>query len=111
MTKDSSPRKVPIDPTRPMKPLYWSRIQLTSKRETETLPIWAALEEPSINIQELENYFSKSAVKERKKPILDTYSKTKTKQVVKLLNNKRSQAVGILMSSLHLEMKDIQNAV
>ncbi|XP_078086774.1 formin-2 [Mustelus asterias] len=111
MTKDKLPRKVPIDPSRPMKPLYWSRIQLSSKRETETLPIWAALEEPSINVQELENYFSKSAVKERKKPILDTYSKTKTKQVVKLLNNKRSQAVGILMSSLHLEMKDIQHAV
>lgn len=30
-------------------------------------------------------------------------------QVVKLLSNKRSQAVGILMSSLHLDMKDIQN--
>lgn len=30
-------------------------------------------------------------------------------QVVKLLNNKRSQAVGILMSSLHLDMKDIQH--
>ncbi|XP_038670133.1 formin-2 isoform X1 [Scyliorhinus canicula] len=111
MTKDKLPRKIPIDPSRPMKPLYWSRIQLSNKRETETLPIWAALEEPSINVQELENYFSKSAVKERKKPILDTYSKTKTKQVVKLLNNKRSQAVGILMSSLHLEMKDIQHAV
>ncbi|XP_041063441.1 formin-2 [Carcharodon carcharias] len=111
MTKDKLPRKVAVDPSRPMKPLYWSRIQLSNKRETETLPIWAALEEPSINIQELENYFSKSAVKERKKPILDTYSKTKTKQVVKLLNNKRSQAVGILMSSLHLEMKDIQHAV
>ncbi|XP_067844547.1 formin-2-like [Heptranchias perlo] len=111
MTKDKSPRKVAIDPSRPMKPLYWSRIQISTKRETEILPIWAALEEPSINTQELENYFSKTAVKERKKPILDTYSKTKTKQVVKLLNNKRSQAVGILMSSLHLEMKDIQHAV
>lgn len=30
-------------------------------------------------------------------------------QVVKLLNTKRSQAVGILMSSLHLDMKDIQH--
>lgn len=30
-------------------------------------------------------------------------------QVMKLLNNKRSQAVGILMSSLHLDMKDIQH--
>ncbi|XP_062911664.1 formin-2-like [Mobula hypostoma] len=108
--KDKLPRKVAIDPSRPMKPLYWSRIQLSGKRET-TLPIWAALEEPTINAQELENYFSKSAVKERKKPILDTYSKTKARQVVKLLSNKRSQAVGILMSSLHLEMKDIQHAV
>uniref|UniRef100_A0A8C6VYS9 Formin 2a n=1 Tax=Nothobranchius furzeri TaxID=105023 RepID=A0A8C6VYS9_NOTFU len=32
-------------------------------------------------------------------------------KVVKLLSNKRSQAVGILMSSIHLDMKDIQNAV
>lgn len=30
-------------------------------------------------------------------------------QVVKLLSNKRSQAVGILMSSIHLDMRDIQN--
>lgn len=28
---------------------------------------------------------------------------------MKLLNNKRSQAVGILMSSLHLDMKDIHH--
>lgn len=29
-------------------------------------------------------------------------------QIVKLLDGKRSQAVGILISSLHLDMKDIQ---
>lgn len=29
-------------------------------------------------------------------------------QIIKLLDGKRSQAVGILISSLHLEMKDIQ---
>ncbi|TKS85780.1 Formin-2 [Collichthys lucidus] len=34
-----------------------------------------------------------------------------SRAVVKLLNNKRSQAVGILMSSIHLDMKDIHNAV
>lgn len=28
-------------------------------------------------------------------------------QIIKLLDGKRSQAVGILISSLHLEMKDI----
>uniref|UniRef100_G3PRG2 FH2 domain-containing protein n=1 Tax=Gasterosteus aculeatus aculeatus TaxID=481459 RepID=G3PRG2_GASAC len=52
--------------------------------------------------------FSKSAVKEKKQPLSDTITKSK---VVKLLNNKRSQAVGILMSSLHLDMKDIQLAI
>ncbi|KAK1792877.1 hypothetical protein P4O66_001582 [Electrophorus voltai] len=31
-------------------------------------------------------------------------------EVMKLLSNKRSQAVGILMSSLHWDMKDIQHA-
>uniref|UniRef100_A0AAX7T4M7 FH2 domain-containing protein n=1 Tax=Astatotilapia calliptera TaxID=8154 RepID=A0AAX7T4M7_ASTCA len=35
----------------------------------------------------------------------------KNSTVVKLLNNKRSQAVGILMSSLHLDMKDIHHAI
>ncbi|XP_055090910.1 formin-2 isoform X3 [Symphalangus syndactylus] len=49
---------------------------------------------------------SQSAVSETPKKCLDAVQK-----VVKLLSNKRSQAVGILMSSLHLDMKDIQHAV
>ncbi|CAG03534.1 unnamed protein product, partial [Tetraodon nigroviridis] len=32
-------------------------------------------------------------------------------QIIKLLDGKRSQAVAILISSLHLEMKDIQQAI
>lgn len=94
-----------------MKPLYWTRIQLHSKRDSSPSLIWEKIEEPSIDCHEFEELFSKTAVKERKKPISDTISKTKAKQVVKLLSNKRSQAVGILMSSLHLDMKDIQHAV
>ncbi|XP_075411794.1 formin-2 [Tenrec ecaudatus] len=49
---------------------------------------------------------SQSAVLETPEKCLDVLQ-----QVVKLLSNKRSQAVGILMSSLHLDMKDIQHAV
>ncbi|XP_030791922.1 formin-2 isoform X2 [Rhinopithecus roxellana] len=49
---------------------------------------------------------SQSAVSETPKKRSDAVQK-----VVKLLSNKRSQAVGILMSSLHLDMKDIQHAV
>ncbi|XP_042530411.1 formin-2 isoform X1 [Dipodomys spectabilis] len=111
MSQDRGSRKQPIEPCRPMKPLYWTRIQLHSKRDSSPSLIWEKIEEPSIDCHEFEELFSKTAVKERKKPISDTISKTKAKQVVKLLSNKRSQAVGILMSSLHLDMKDIQHAV
>ncbi|XP_058389542.1 formin-2 isoform X2 [Diceros bicornis minor] len=111
MNQDRGSRKQPIEPCRPMKPLYWTRIQLHSKRDSSISLIWEKIEEPSIDCHEFEELFSKTAVKERKKPISDTITKTRAKQVVKLLSNKRSQAVGILMSSLHLDMKDIQHAV
>ncbi|XP_044122944.1 formin-2 isoform X1 [Neovison vison] len=111
LSQDRGSRKQPVEPCRPMKPLYWTRIQLHSKRDTSASLIWEKIEEPSIDCHEFEELFSKTAVKERKKPISDTITKTKAKQVVKLLSNKRSQAVGILMSSLHLDMKDIQHAV
>ncbi|XP_069340778.1 LOW QUALITY PROTEIN: formin-2 [Eulemur rufifrons] len=111
MSQDKGSRKQPVEPCRPMKPLYWTRIQLHSRRDSSASLIWEKIEEPSIDCHEFEELFSKTAVKERKKPISDTISKTKAKQVVKLLSNKRSQAVGILMSSLHLDMKDIQHAV
>ncbi|XP_050806327.1 formin-2 isoform X2 [Gopherus flavomarginatus] len=111
MNQDKGSRKHAIEPSRPMKPLYWTRIQLHSKRDSNASLVWEKIEEPSIDYHEFEELFSKTAVKEQKKPISDTITKTKAKQVVKLLSNKRSQAVGILMSSLHLDMKDIQHAV
>lgn len=102
--------KAMIEPPKPMKPLYWTRIQLHAKRQNDPL-VWEKVEEPTVDFDEFVELFSKSAVKEKKKPISDTISKSKAKQVVKLLSNKRSQAVGILMSSIHLDMKDIHNAV
>ncbi|XP_013856770.1 formin-2 isoform X2 [Austrofundulus limnaeus] len=110
MIQEAAPAKPVIEPPKPMKPLYWTRIQLHAKKNTGPL-VWEKIEEPSINYEEFMDLFSKNAVKEKKKPISDTISKSKAKQVVKLLSNKRSQAVGILMSSIHLDMKDIQNAV
>ncbi|MGH0164359.1 UNVERIFIED_CONTAM: hypothetical protein FKN15_053906 [Acipenser sinensis] len=66
---DKRPRKPAIEPACPMKPLYWTRVQLKENR-----------------------YVDEGSI-------------------VKLLDGKRSQAVGILISSLHLDMKDIQQAV
>ncbi|TSS85083.1 Formin-2 [Bagarius yarrelli] len=110
-SQDSSPLKAVIEPPRPMKPLYWSRIQLHAKKEPNTHLVWEKVTEPHVDFEEFVELFARIAVKEKKKPISDTISKSKTKQVVKVLSNKRSQAVGILMSSLHLDMKDIQHAV
>nr|XP_001333061.4 formin-2-like isoform X1 [Danio rerio] len=111
MAHESVPLKAVIEPPRPMKPLYWTRIQLHAKKDAKSALVWENVQEPSVDFDEFVEMFAKSAVKEKKKPISDTITKSKAKQVVKLLSNKRSQAVGILMSSLHLDMKDIQNAI
>ncbi|KAG5831125.1 hypothetical protein ANANG_G00300520 [Anguilla anguilla] len=109
--QDKGPQKAAIEPPRPMRPLYWTRIQLHSKKDKNGALVWESIEEPSVEFEEFVELFSKTAVKEKKKPLSDTITKSKAQQVVKLLSNKRSQAVGILMSSLHLDMRDIQHAV
>lgn len=95
-----------------MKPLYWTRIQLSTKKEAPSSSlVWETIDEPEVDFDEFVELFSKSAIKVKKQPLSDTITKSKSKQVVKLLNNKRSQAVGILMSSLHLDVQDIQHAI
>ncbi|NXH22608.1 FMN2 protein, partial [Bucco capensis] len=81
MNQEKGSRKQVIEPSRPMKPLYWTRIQLHSKRDSSASLVWEKIEEPSIDYHEFEELFSKTAVKERKKPISDTITKTKNKQV------------------------------
>uniref|UniRef100_A0A8C4VZ07 Formin 2 n=1 Tax=Gopherus evgoodei TaxID=1825980 RepID=A0A8C4VZ07_9SAUR len=85
MNQDKGSRKHAIEPSRPMKPLYWTRIQLHSKRDSNASLVWEKIEEPSIDYHEFEELFSKTAVKEQKKPISDTITKTKAKQVSSLL--------------------------
>ncbi|KAL4640128.1 formin-2-like isoform X1 [Arapaima gigas] len=111
MAQEKGARKEVIEPPRPMKPLYWTRIQLHTRKDSTGPLVWENIEEPTLDFDEFVELFSKTAVKEKKKPLSDTITRSKAKQVVKLLNNKRSQAVGILMSSLHLDMKDIQHAI
>ncbi|XP_067310947.1 formin isoform X1 [Pseudorasbora parva] len=107
---EKAPRKPTVEPACPMKPLYWNRIQI---QDNNNNTLWSSLEEPDIiNAKEFEDLFAKAAVQAKKKPLSDTYEKkNKAKKLIKLLDGKRSQAVGILISSLHLEMKDIQQAV
>lgn len=43
--------------------------------------MWEKIEEPTVDFKEFVELFSKGAVKEKKKPISDTFSKSKAKQV------------------------------
>uniref|UniRef100_A0A673UAX6 Formin 1 n=1 Tax=Suricata suricatta TaxID=37032 RepID=A0A673UAX6_SURSU len=107
------PRKPAIEPSCPMKPLYWTRIQISDNSQNATPTLWDSLEEPDIrDTSEFEYLFSKDTTQQKKKPLSETYEKkNKVKKIIKLLDGKRSQTVGILISSLHLEMKDIQQAI
>ncbi|KAB5539912.1 hypothetical protein PHYPO_G00094610 [Pangasianodon hypophthalmus] len=103
-------RKPRVEPICPMKPLYWTRIQIQDSRNDN---LWSLLKEPAIiNTNEFAELFAKMASPAKRKPLSEAYDKTaKAKKIIKVLDSKRSQAVGILISSLHLEMKDIQQAV
>lgn len=49
-------------------------------RHTDSL-VWEKVEEPTVDFEEFVELFSKGAVKEKKKPISDTITKSKAKQV------------------------------
>lgn len=50
------------------------------RRDLSSL-VWETIEEPSVDFEEFVELFSKTAVKEKKKPLSDTISRSKTKQV------------------------------
>ncbi|XP_073903325.1 formin-2 isoform X3 [Castor canadensis] len=100
--------------------------------DQDQLYTWAAVSQPTHSLDYTEGQFPrrapsmwppsrppdeehrpKDAETESQSAVLESPKKcpNAVHQVVKLLSNKRSQAVGILMSSLHLDMKDIQHAV
>ncbi|CAG5928362.1 unnamed protein product [Menidia menidia] len=107
---EKPPRKPAVETSRPMKPLYWTKIQI---EENNNNTLWSNLEEPPIvNASDFEELFAKTNTKTKRKPLSEAYEKkAKARKIIKLLDGKRSQAVGIFISSLHLEMKDIQQAV
>lgn len=97
-----------------MKPLFWKRIQLNQVTNPEiesNATVWEKLEEPNINVTDFAEMFAKVERKSEGK-LLSSRSKNRIKQqVVHLLDNKRSQAVGIFLRSLHVQMDEIQDAL
>ncbi|XP_026732319.1 formin-2-like isoform X2 [Trichoplusia ni] len=110
-------RKTPVKPAAPMKPLYWTRILATTPQPTshgESLtgnfkPLWLEIEETKLdNIDEFTDLFSRQVVKAPVKKKVEVKTKI---QPIKILDSKRSQNVGILAQSLHVEFSEIENAI
>lgn len=104
-----------------MKYLHWKRILAPKPNETsepddqpaESTPpaeLWQEIDETNLdNLDEFAELFSRqteSSIKARTiaKPI-------KVKRVVKVLDGKRSQSVGIFVGSLHVDFKTIEHAI
>lgn len=100
----------------PMKPLFWKRIQLNQVSDcnpeikaSET--VWATLEEPVINVDHFAEMFAKVGRKTEGKLLSSRCMHRIKQEVVHLLDNKRSQTVGIFLSSLHVHMDEIEDAL
>lgn len=97
-----------------MKPLFWKRIQLnqvTNQEKESSTTVWADLEEPAINVNDFAEMFAKVARKPEGTLVSSKSPSRVKQQVIHLLDNKRSQAVGIFLRSLHVQMDEIRDAL
>lgn len=131
-------RKTAVNPPKPMKPLYWTRIvapvpsspmpfnkqantedaidsSISSHEEVlaaEPVPpkeIWQEIDETRLdNIDEFTELFSRQAVVPISKPKEKTDIRQKT---IKILDSERSRNVGIVSRSLHVDFYEIEHAI
>ncbi|XP_059162298.1 formin-like isoform X2 [Physella acuta] len=114
--KESS--KPIINPKSPMKPLFWKRIQVPTAKSSKDVSagssghqlFWEEIEEENINFEFFEELFAKVPVEPKKKAASNT-KKPKAVQAAKVVPPKRSQAVGILLSSIRMEFSEIEEAI
>ncbi|KAI8126512.1 Protein cappuccino [Lucilia cuprina] len=137
-------RKTAVNPPKPMKPLYWTRIvtqppppkppkpiaaivpvtgDTTDSSTPSTSPdepilsespaapkeIWQEIDETNLdNIDEFTELFSREAVVPKVVPKIKTEVRVRA---VKVLDCKRSQNVGILLRSSHVDFCEIEHAI
>lgn len=94
-----------------MKPLYWKRIQIPKKDLGKNGSVWSKINDVPISADEMEAAFCKKTNVKKSKALSDLMTEKKKIKAAKILEDKRSQAVGIFLSSLHIEMTDLQNAI
>lgn len=95
-----------------MKPLYWTKINLKNfAKETRDAEVWKNIQTEHVDEQEIEVLFSKQKLRKSKTTTALTRKPSKKVQTMKILDTKRSQAVGIFMSSLHIGIDEVREAI
>ncbi|CAF1316193.1 unnamed protein product, partial [Didymodactylos carnosus] len=107
------PNRRIYDPQKDVKPLYWNKIVLNVNHSDA---IWLNIEEPTFDEDSLAKMFEKPVINSSKKaPPADQHSTTLStksstgKETIKLLDEKRSRAIGIFISSRHLDVQTIKD--
>ncbi|XP_045473458.1 formin-like isoform X3 [Harmonia axyridis] len=106
-------RKNPLNPKAPMKPLYWTRIIAPSAdlQDSSNPALWTEIDELSTDtLDEFSELFSRQIVTRKPSAVKKVEQKAKI-EAIKLLDSKRSQNVGILAQSLHIDFQEIENAI
>lgn len=114
----AQPRKAVIATTEPMRPLYWKAVKIHEIRDPTfdaKTTIWDKLEEPSLDTEELVSFFSKTNKKKSEKKVDEDASKKPEKakkiEMKSLLDQKRSQNVGIFCKSFKINAENIEKVL
>ncbi|XP_048524534.1 formin-2 isoform X2 [Dendroctonus ponderosae] len=104
-------KKAPINPPVPMKPLYWTRILVKTEKLENSSALWDEIDELPIETlpEDFMKLFSRQVV--NRTPTIKKQEQKPKVEVVKLLDSKRSQSVGILAHSLRQDFNEIENAI
>ncbi|CAG9772988.1 unnamed protein product [Ceutorhynchus assimilis] len=107
-------KKPPINPPVPMKPLYWTRIlvaQSSNSSNDSSSALWDEIEELPLESlpEDFTKLFSRQVI--NRTPTVKKPEQKPKVEVVKLLDPKRSQCVGILAQSLRQDFHEIENAI
>ncbi|MES1922325.1 hypothetical protein MHBO_003833, partial [Bonamia ostreae] len=92
-----------VKPRKRMKPLFWNKIVLSKEELDKKEVIWAKMEEVKINKKAFENLFcikKKNARGKNKKSKTKKDKEDDTSGIKCVLGGKKSNAVGIMLSSL-----------
>ncbi|KAF6028669.1 capu [Bugula neritina] len=111
------PRKKALRPRVNLKPLHWKRILVDNKSTLLSRPlvkpstVWEKIKEPKIDAEELEELFAVENEKDKLTNLPSPMLTIRKKNFTKVLERKRSQNLGIILSSIRQPFSEFKKAL